>query len=172
MSGQKVATQTKVLTLVPVRLEALSGMDAQHASTPPGAVSHGNTSKRQRIEAPERTDIASVAAVLGNGFGARVAVSVLEKYAGLPKTGKPQPNEYTVLAGRLLVVSQSQVPLFGTRKPKMFFDGELCFDTQYENRGVILRGLIPTQTFLPGLHTVVFGSIMPKLLVRFLGLGY
>ncbi len=37
--------------------------------------------------------------VLDPDLAAAVAAAVQERWAALPKTGKPQPNEHTVLAG-------------------------------------------------------------------------
>ena len=48
------------------------------------------------------------------GFGEAIAQAVIDQYNMLPKTGKPQPNEYTVLAG--FVVTEPQPSLDGIRQ--------------------------------------------------------
>jgi len=52
-------------------------------------------------------------ASLDRAFAAQVAHAVQAKFAALPKTGKPQPHEHTVLAGTPIPSPQASCKLVG-----------------------------------------------------------
>ena len=45
-----------------------------------------------------------------DGFGRAVAEAVMRQFCALPKKGKPQPNEHTVLAGFVVTQAAAQQP--------------------------------------------------------------
>lgn len=83
------------------------------------------------------------------GIGAAVAQAVLDQYKMLPKTGKPQPNEYTVLAG--FVVTEPQPSLDQIQQTGSSLHGPEQLPEQHDQEAMSLHEPV-------SMHVVALGT--------------
>lgn len=69
-------------------------------------------------------------------FGEALAQAILDQYNALPKTGKPQPNEYTVLAG--FVVTEPQPGLDRIQQTGSSVQGSEQLPSQHDQGAISL----------------------------------